>query len=95
MREAQAVGWPVVVVNDPFLLHSDDHLRARGFWVTAPHPVAGELPYAGPPWRVDGGGWALRRGAPTLGQDTDAVLAELAALSPDRIGALRAKGIVA
>jgi crotonobetainyl-CoA:carnitine CoA-transferase CaiB-like acyl-CoA transferase len=95
MREAQAAGWPVVVVNDPLLLLDDDHLRARGFWVGAPHPVAGELPYTGPPWRIDGGGWALRRTAPTLGQDTDRVLRELAGLSTDEIQDLRARGVVA
>jgi crotonobetainyl-CoA:carnitine CoA-transferase CaiB-like acyl-CoA transferase len=78
MRDAQAAGWPVVVVNNPFTLLTDDHLMARGFWVTAPHPVAGVLPYCGPPWRVAGGGWHLRRTAPTLGQDTARVLAELA-----------------
>jgi crotonobetainyl-CoA:carnitine CoA-transferase CaiB-like acyl-CoA transferase len=78
MREAQAAGWPVVVVNNPFSLLADDHLLARGFWVTAPHPVAGVLPYCGPPWRTEGGGWHLRRTAPTLGQDTERVLADLA-----------------
>lgn len=95
MREAQAAGWPVVAVNDPQLLLSDDHLQARGFWVTATHPVAGALPHTGPPWRIDGDGWAIKRTAPTLGQDTDAVLGELAARSPDDIADLRAREIVA
>jgi crotonobetainyl-CoA:carnitine CoA-transferase CaiB-like acyl-CoA transferase len=95
MREAQAAGWPVVVVNDPRLLLSDDHLLARGFWVTADHPAAGPLPYTGAPWRVDGAGWAIKRTAPLLGQDTDAVLAELAGLEGDEISRLRASGVVA
>jgi crotonobetainyl-CoA:carnitine CoA-transferase CaiB-like acyl-CoA transferase len=95
MREAQAAGWPVVVVNDPLLLLDDDHLRARGFWVTAPHAIAGELPYTGPPWRIDGGGWALRRTAPTLGQDTSRVLGEVAGRSADEIQGLRTRGVVA
>jgi crotonobetainyl-CoA:carnitine CoA-transferase CaiB-like acyl-CoA transferase len=95
MREAQAAGWPVVVVNDPLLLLDDDHLRARGFWVTAAHPVAGELTYTGAPFRIDGGGWALRRAAPTLGQDTDRVLTDLAELDPDAVTALRRDGVVA
>lgn len=93
MREAQSRGWPVVVVNDPLSLLSDDHLLARGFWVTAAHPVAGPLPYCGPPWRIDGGGWSLRRAAPTLGQDTDTVLADLAGCWTDRIADLRAAGV--
>ena len=92
MREAQAGGWPVVVVNNPLTLLADDHLQARGFWVTAAHPVAGPLPYCGPPWRVDGGGWSLRRAAPLLGQDTDAVLGEVAGLDANGIAALRTAG---
>jgi crotonobetainyl-CoA:carnitine CoA-transferase CaiB-like acyl-CoA transferase len=94
MREAQAAGWPVVVVNDPLLLLEDDHLQARGFWVDAPHPAAGTLAYTGPPFRVDGGGWSLRRTAPLLGQDTERVLAELADIDGYRLAALRAEGVV-
>ncbi len=95
MREAQAAGWPVVVVNDPLLLLSDDHLLARGFWVTADHPAAGSLPYTGPPWRLNGTGWSIRRTAPLLGQDTDAILAELAGLEGEEIVRLRDSGTVA
>jgi crotonobetainyl-CoA:carnitine CoA-transferase CaiB-like acyl-CoA transferase len=95
MREAQAAGWPVVVVNDPLLLLDDDHLRARGFWVTAAHPVAGDLTYTGAPWRIDGGGWVLHHTAPTLGQDSDRVLRELAGLADDEVTALRRAGVVA
>jgi crotonobetainyl-CoA:carnitine CoA-transferase CaiB-like acyl-CoA transferase len=95
MREAQAAGWPVVVVNDPLLLLDDDHLRARGFWVTAPHPVAGSLTHAGAPWRLDGGGWALHRTAPTLGQDTDEILEHLLGIRSDRVAELRRAGVVA
>jgi crotonobetainyl-CoA:carnitine CoA-transferase CaiB-like acyl-CoA transferase len=88
MREAQAAGWPVVVVNNPLTLLTDDHLLARGFWVTASHPAAGNLPYCGPPWRMEGGGWNLRRTAPTLGQDTERVLADLA--GPGAVASLEA-----
>jgi crotonobetainyl-CoA:carnitine CoA-transferase CaiB-like acyl-CoA transferase len=95
MRQAQAGGWPVVVVNDPLLLLGDDHLVARGFWHRTSHEAAGELPYTGAPWRVDGRGWALRRTAPLLGQDTDAVLAGVLGLDGTRITALRASGAVA
>ena len=95
MREAQAGGWPVVVVNDPLRLLDDDHLIARGFWVTAAHPIAGDLPYPGPPFRVDGGGWQLNNTAPTLGQHTDVVLRDLAGFSADQTARLRLDGVVA
>jgi crotonobetainyl-CoA:carnitine CoA-transferase CaiB-like acyl-CoA transferase len=95
MREAQAAGWPVVVVNDPLLLLDDDHLRARGFWVTAAHPVAGSLVHTGAPWRLDGAGWALHRTAPTLGQDTDEILEHVLGIDGDRVAELRRTGAVA
>jgi crotonobetainyl-CoA:carnitine CoA-transferase CaiB-like acyl-CoA transferase len=89
MREAQAQGWPVVVVNDPLSLLHDDHLVKRGFWVESDHPVAGRLPYCGPPWRMADGGWALSRTAPLLGQDTDRVLSEMAGYDAGYIAELR------
>ncbi len=95
MREAQGSGWPVVVVNDPLQLHQDDHLRARGFWVTADHPVAGPFAYTGAPWRIDEGGWEIRHTAPTLGEHTEAILSDLLAMSADEIAGLRAEGAVA
>jgi crotonobetainyl-CoA:carnitine CoA-transferase CaiB-like acyl-CoA transferase len=95
MREAQAAGWPVVVVNDPATLVSDDHLVARGFWVTAPADGRAPLPYCGAPWRINDGGWALTRTAPHLGQHTDDVLARVAGYSPEQITALRDNGVIA
>ena len=95
MREAQRAGWPVVIVNDPLLLLEDDHLCARGFWVSAPHPLAGQLVHAGAPWRLDDGGWALHSTAPTLGQHTDAVLSELLHLSAADIKSLFESEVVA
>jgi len=95
MRDAQAQGWPVVVVNDPLSLLDDDHLVARNYWRRAGHPVAGDLPYCGPPWRTQGSGWVLRRTAPTLGQDTDRILREDAGCRASDIAALRRLGVVA
>jgi crotonobetainyl-CoA:carnitine CoA-transferase CaiB-like acyl-CoA transferase len=93
MREAQRAGWPVVVVNDPATLLDDEHLRARGFWVTTPEGSPEALPYCGAPWRIDGGGWSLRRTAPRPGEHTDEVLRE-AGLDDQRIAALREAGVV-
>jgi crotonobetainyl-CoA:carnitine CoA-transferase CaiB-like acyl-CoA transferase len=89
MREAQAAGWPVVVVNDPKTLLSDEHLVARGFWVTGDSPV-GPIPYCGPGWRVHGGPEPVVRQAPRLGQHTDEVLG----LDAARLADLRARGVI-
>ena len=92
MREAQSAGWPVVVVNDPRTLLTDEHLVARGFWVRGDSPM-GPVPHTGAPWKVDGGGWALRRPAPRLGEHTDEVLRE-SGLDDAAIAALRGEGVV-
>ena len=59
-------------------LVGDAHLRERGFW--EPH-AAGVLP--GLPWRANFG--RIAGAAPGLGADTDAVLREVLALSPQEI----------
>ena len=94
MREAQAGGWPIVVVNDPKLLLEDDHFAARGFFDQADHPQAGTLRYTGAPFRIDGGGWTLGRTAPLLGQDTDDVLAELLGYSDSQLTELRRQRVI-
>jgi CoA:oxalate CoA-transferase len=94
MREAQAAGWPVVVVNDPKTLLSDEHLVARGFWVEGESPV-GPIPYCGPGWQVQGGAPPVVRQAPRLGQHTDEVLGTVLGLDAARLAELREKGVIA
>lgn len=65
---AQAAGWPVAPVLEPAELLTADHLHQRGFWVHADDRELGHLLLPGAPYRLDEGGWALRRTAPRLGQ---------------------------
>ena len=62
----------------------------------APPPAgtADALTYCGAPWRIDGGGWALRRTAPRLGEHTDQILTDDAGYSPEHIRALHDQGVV-
>jgi len=62
-------------------LRSSEHYRSRGLFVPATHPVAGELEYIGPPWRM-AGGYRLRAAAPLLGQHTDEVRGDWGAPRP-------------
>ena len=77
MDTAQAGGWPVTAVNKPVDLLTDRHFTERGYFVDVDHPTAGHLRQTGAPIRMTDG-WALKRPAPTLGQHTDEVVAELA-----------------
>jgi crotonobetainyl-CoA:carnitine CoA-transferase CaiB-like acyl-CoA transferase len=65
---------PVSTMGD---LLASPHLRARGFFATLDHPVAGRLTMPGAPYRMSVTPWALRRPAPCLGQHTAEVLAEV------------------
>jgi crotonobetainyl-CoA:carnitine CoA-transferase CaiB-like acyl-CoA transferase len=65
---------PVSTMGD---LLASPHLRARGFFATLEHPVAGKLTVPGAPYKMTATPWALRRPAPCLGQHTDEVLAEV------------------
>ena len=80
------------LTRDALVAHPQ--LRAGGTLVEFEHPAAGRLRQARPAARFEATPSALRRGAPTLGEHTDALLAE-AGFPPAEIAALRAAGAVA
>jgi len=69
----------------------DPHLEARGFWVDIEHPRRGPTRVPISPIRLHTGGKSeIRSPAPTLGQHTDLVLAELLGVKADELAKLRA-----
>ena len=60
-----------------------EHTRSREWMTELTHPVIGPYRAAGGPFRMSETPWAVRRPAPQLGEHTDEVLAEVAAL--DRV----------
>ncbi len=83
MDQGQAVNLGVMALKEPVDVLTDVHFRARDFWQTVEHPVAGRYEMPGPPFRM-ADGWRLRRPAPLLDQHRAEVQAELAA-SPPRL----------
>ncbi len=71
--EARLPFAPVSTIGD---LLASPHLKARGFFVTMRHPVAGEVTMPGAPYLMPATPWELRTPAPTLGQHNDEVLAK-------------------
>jgi crotonobetainyl-CoA:carnitine CoA-transferase CaiB-like acyl-CoA transferase len=72
----------------------DPHLEARGYWVDVDHPRRGKTRVPISAIRLHTGGKSeIRSVAPTLGQHTDLVLAELLDLEADELAQLRAAGV--
>jgi crotonobetainyl-CoA:carnitine CoA-transferase CaiB-like acyl-CoA transferase len=92
MERLEAEGAPCGVVLAPDQLAADPHAKAVGLLVDSEHPVAGRLRQPRPPVRFEKTPARLGGPAPTLGQQTDAILEELGLA--DEIEGLRADGIV-
>jgi crotonobetainyl-CoA:carnitine CoA-transferase CaiB-like acyl-CoA transferase len=77
LTELVARGIPAMpMMKLPDLL-SDPHLAATGGWVDVAHPHEGRLRQLRPPVRMSATPTRLTRAAPTLGEHTDEVLAEV------------------
>jgi len=73
-EEAQARRVPFAPVSTMGDLLASEHLKARGFFATLEHPVAGTVTVPGRPYVFSATPWAIRRPAPLLGQHTAEVL---------------------
>ena len=88
-RALQARGiaaFPALTSAD---LLNDPHLEARGFLEALPHPEVGARKHTGIPYSLERRPSGVRKAAPVLGADTDAVLANVLGYSADEIQALR------
>ena len=90
-RKAHALVAPIFSGVDLF---EDPVFRERGLWTEVEHAVLGRFPMLGRPYVFEKTPWRVRRAAPTLGQDTRAVLGELG-YAGDEAAALFAEGVVA
>lgn len=95
MTELQAVGVPAGAVHNAAGLHSDPHLRERGFFVRLTHPSAGTHDYPGQPIRFSVAPLAFRADAPLLGEHNRAILGGLLGYSDERLDQLATEGIIA
>tara|TARA_R110002049_G_scaffold188683_2_gene357176 strand:- start:2548 stop:3747 length:1200 start_codon:yes stop_codon:yes gene_type:complete len=72
---------PVLSIED---LPDDPHVKAVGLFSTAEHPTEGAYKVIRSPVRFSGSQFSVYRHAPTLGQDTEDVLAEIDAGASER-----------
>jgi crotonobetainyl-CoA:carnitine CoA-transferase CaiB-like acyl-CoA transferase len=76
-HEAQARRIPFAPVSTMGDLLSSEHLKARGFFVTLDDGAGGGVTMPGAPYVHGATPWRIRKRAPRLGEDTDAVLSDL------------------
>ncbi|AXB75418.1 CoA transferase [Novosphingobium sp. P6W] len=89
---AQVPHAPILGVTEAL---AQPQAMARGMVVEAQHAALGTIPIVNRSIRFTDADQPVPEAPPVLGQHTDAILGEVLDLSPERIAALRASGIVA
>lgn len=89
----EAAEVPAAPINSIAEVAAWEHLSARKMLVEVEHPVAGPGRFVRFPVQMSGAGQAASHPAPTLGQDTDAILRELGFVDGE-IASLRQSGVV-
>ena len=67
---------------------SDPQVLRQGMVVEVDHPTIGPIRLPGMPWQLRATPGSIRRAPPTLGQDTESLLAWLG-FGPDDVAAMR------
>jgi crotonobetainyl-CoA:carnitine CoA-transferase CaiB-like acyl-CoA transferase len=85
---------PCGPINTIDKVFADPQVQARGMRLDLPHPRAGTLPAIASPMRFSETAIEYGHASPTLGQHTDAVLAELLEIDPAQAAGLRSRGVI-
>jgi len=89
---AQVLGVPVVPVNTVKDLFESEQLLFRGFFPQIEHPVLGRLRYPTVPYRLSTTPTEIVRPAPLLGEHTEEILGEAAAIATRTVAAPNSPG---
>jgi len=90
LQAADVAAHAVLSVPDVF---ADAQLRARGFFETVSHAVAGVWEMEGPHWRMSESPGHVRLPPPAFGEHSDYVFRHLLGLSDEEVASLEAEGV--
>ena len=93
LKVLEGAGVPCGPINDMAEVFADPQVTARDMVVELEHPLAGTTQNIGIPIKLSETPGSVRTAAPTLGQHTDAVLAEYD-YAPVDITGLKTRGVV-
>ncbi len=93
LAELEAAKVPCGPINDLADVFADPQVQERAMTVEMPHPLAGTVKLVASPMKLAATPVRYRLAPPLLGQDTDAVLAELG-LGVAAIAGLRQRGAI-
>ena len=91
---AQLWRVPFSKVNSVADVLQMEQLRARGYFTSVSHPVAGEQLYPDAPFHLFATPWQAAGPAPLLGQHNEQVYGGRLGLRHDEMGRLRDQGVV-
>ncbi len=94
LRRLEQAGIPAGPINTLDKVFANPQVQHRGMRVDLPHALAGSVPLVASPLNFSATPICYDRAPPTLGQDTDEVLADLLGLSETDLGPLKANGII-
>jgi formyl-CoA transferase len=94
VRELEAHQVPYAPIMSMADIFADPHFRERDMIVDVPEPTVGSLPQAGVVPKLSLTPGRIRHAGPPIGQDTDAILQDMLALSPEEIATLRRDGAI-
>ena len=87
-------GLPLGPVYTTADLLQDPHLKQRQFCEKVSSSERRELTYPGAPYRFTDSPWGIRKPAPKLGEDNQAIYERELKLSKEDLGVLRAAGVI-
>jgi len=95
MERLQAAAVPAGMVQQSCDLLRDEQYEHRRFYRYLDHPVMGHIPYAGHQYQIQGYDNGPRSPAPTLGQHSFEILAEILGFSDEAIAEAYQSGAIA